>query len=66
MTRPAFLSRPELWTRTPRMMANAVDQACALQRSSRHASVVERIADVVLAVVLGIVAAAGIWHWLAQ
>jgi hypothetical protein len=29
--RPAFLTRPELWTRTPRTGQSAIDKACAVE-----------------------------------
>lgn len=33
--RPAFLTRPELWTRASRTGQSAVDSACAVERSRK-------------------------------
>ena len=66
MTRPAFLSSPGCWLRTPRTIQSRVDQACAVQRSVSGISTGERIAGVALAVVIGVVAASLLWHGLAS
>ena len=66
MSRPAFLQRPELWTRTPRTIQSAVDQACAVEHNVSPISTTERVAGVILAVVLGIVFAALLWHGMAS
>jgi hypothetical protein len=66
MTRPNFLSSPGCWLRTPRTIQSRVDQACAVQHNVAHISTGERIAGVALAVVIGVVAASLLWHWLAS
>ena len=35
MSRPPFLSRPEVWTRTKRTGTNAIDYACPLHGKTR-------------------------------
>ena len=65
MTRPNFLTQPGVWIRTPRSTKSAVDLACAVERGTPHISTGERIAGVVLAIALGVIAAAGLWHWAA-
>ena len=66
MTRPNFLTTPGVFVRTPRTIQSAVDRACAVQHNVPSISTAERVAGVLLAVLIGIVLAALLWHWAAS
>ena len=66
MTRPAFLTTPGVWVRTPRTIQSAVDAACPVSHNVKRASTAEQIASVLLATAIGIVLAALLWHGLAS
>jgi len=66
MTRPNFLTQPGVWIRTPRTIQSRVDQACSVSHNVPNISTAERVAGVLLAVLIGIVLAALLWHGLAS
>lgn len=47
MTRPAFLSRPGIWTRTARTAQSPVDYACAVEHNVRSSP--WHVADLLIA-----------------
>lgn len=61
--RPAFLTSPGAWLRSRRTLESAVDAACPVHVYRRRVSLGERIAGVVVAVVIGVLMAMALVHW---
>jgi hypothetical protein len=60
MTRPAFLSRPGVWTRTARTDQSAADYACAIEHNAKR-TVWHPAEWVMLALFAGFVASIIFW-----
>ena len=65
MNRPAFLTSPGSWVRAARIAQTPAEYATAIEHH-RSGTPGERVAGVVIAVVLGILGAAALAHWWAS
>lgn len=61
MTRPAFLSRPGVWIRTPRTAQTPADYACAVEHNVRKHSGTHPAEYVVLAILVGFILSIIFW-----
>ena len=61
--RPEFLTSPGVWVRTGSRVTDAARDACAIERT--HVPTTDRVLGVVMAVVIGVLSAVALVHWMA-